>query len=260
MTDAPALPAARKGAASTAAVDPAVLAALNAGTAETATLSEGLAMDFAALMAAGFPEVPDQPLRAAAGEGITRRMALAARLLTEFFGPEGALARARSHRSDTVRGWAAFVVGGWPGPDLAERLALVRPLADDPHFGVREWAWLALRPHVAAEPEAAVALLTPWTAEPSENLRRFATEATRPRGVWCAHIALFKERPEVALPLLEPLRADPSHYVRNSVANWLNDAGKTRPDWLRALADRWARESPGRETAALLKRGCRSLR
>lgn len=255
-----ATPAARRtGAASRATVDPAVLAALEAGVAEAATLSETLAMDFARLMAACFPAVPAEPLRAAAGEGVTRRMALAATLLAESLGAEAALEATVAHMSDCVRGWAAFVVGGRPGLDLTDRLALIRPLADDGHFGVREWAWLAVRPHLAAEPERAVALLTPWTAESSENLRRFASEATRPRGVWCAHIGLFKEQPEAALPVLEPLKADPSQYVRNSVANWLNDAGKTRPDWLRTLAERWAVESPGRETAALLKRACRSL-
>ena len=261
MTTTTTTTARRTGATSRAAVDPAVLAALNAGTAAAATLAENLAMDFATLMAACFPTVPAEPLRAAAAEGITRRMALAAALLAEHLGAEAALAACRDHPSDTVRGWGAYVVAAAAEPrDLPARLTAIRPFAEDGHFGVREWAWLALRPHIAAAPEAAVAALLPWTAEASENLRRFASEATRPRGVWCSHIALFKQRPEVALPLLEPLRADPSAYVRASVANWLNDAGKSQPQWLAALAERWAAEAPGAETAALLRRACRSLR
>lgn len=249
----------RKGARSTAAVDPAVLAALEAGTAETATLAEGLAMDQAAVFAACFPGLDAAPLRAAAGQGITRRMALAAQMLVDALGVEAAIAATVAHPSDTVRGWAAFVIGAAPGLPLGERLDRVRPLADDRHFGVREWAWLGVRPHVAAEITAAVTLLAPWTAAASPFVRRFASEATRPRGVWCAHIPALKDNPETGLPVLEPLRADDSKYVRDSVANWLNDAGKTRPDWLRALTARWRTESPTAETAALLTRACRSL-
>lgn len=67
--------------------------------------------------------------------------------------------------------------------------------------------WLAVRPALAADLDAAIAQLQAWTALPSERLRRFASEALRPRGVWCAHIAALKADPGQALPLLEPLRS-----------------------------------------------------
>lgn len=126
------------------------LGQLNAGAPAT-TLTECLAVDFAVLMQAVAPQL-GSPLSAeamalmqgAASTGISKRMALAARLLSEAFGPGCATALA-AHPSDTVRGWACFVIGALPGLTPAERLATIRPLADDPHFGVREWAWLALR-------------------------------------------------------------------------------------------------------------------
>lgn len=116
-----------------------------------------------------------------------------------------------------------------------------------------------VRPFVAAELEQGLALLQAWVADSDPNVRRFAVEGTRPRGVWCAHIAALKERPELGLPLLEPVRADPSRYVQLSVANWLNDAGKSRPDWVEALCARWERESPAKETKWIVNRALRTL-
>lgn len=248
---------ARKGARARADIDPAVLAELNAGTAETLTLPETLAIDFAALMAATCPDVDPAPLRDAAAEGVTRRMALAARLVLEARGG-AAVVDLASHASDTVRGWAAYAIGLLPHLTLEERLVMIRPLADDTHFGVREWAWLGIRSAVAAEPLRALDLLVPWTQEGSPYLRRFASEATRPRGVWCAHIAALRADPAPALAVLEPLRADPERYVQDSVANWLNDSGKDHPDWVRALCIRWGDEG-GKATAYIVKRAMRNL-
>jgi 3-methyladenine DNA glycosylase AlkC len=240
-------------------IAPARLALLNQGTVASSTLTEGLAIDFALLLEAAVPDLGAAALdamRQQAAAGITKRMALATQLLLEA----GAdLALLQAHPSDTVRGWACFVIAARPGAGLPEQLAAMRALADDAHFGVREWAWLALRPRLAAGLEEAIALLAPWTEEPSERLRRFACEALRPRGVWCAHIARLKQEPQLALPLLQPLRGDPAPYVQDSVANWLNDAAKSRPDWVRALCAQWLADSGSAATARICKRAQRSL-
>lgn len=249
---------ARKGARSRAEVGPALLEALNAGTEQTASLPEMLALDMAALLRAAVPEADAAPLAAAANQGVTRRMALAADVALAALGAQ-TFDRLAGHPSDTVRGWAAFAAGRLPGLGVAERIALVRPLADDPHFGVREWAWLGIRAAVVAEPMAALRGLASWTAEASANLRRFASEATRPRGVWCAHVGALKADPEPGLAVLDPLRADPHRYVQDSVANWLNDAAKDHPDWVRAVCARWEAECPGPATRRIVTRAVRSL-
>ena len=149
-----------------------------------------------------------------------------------------------------MRGWACFLVGALPDVSLQARLDRIRPLADDAHFGVREWAWLAVRPRLADDLQASVQALRPWTQDRSERVRRFASESLRPRGVWCAHIAALKSDPAIALPLLEPLRADPAAYVQDSVANWLNDASKDQPAWVRAVCARWLAGQPPRAHGA----------
>lgn len=237
------------------------LAQLNAG-AEATTLSECLAVDFAALMATVLPDIGDDALtemRAVASAGISRRMPLAARLIADRLG-SSAFETLSHHSSDTARGWACFMVAAGEDMPLAERLAAIRPLSDDSHFGVREWAWIAIRPHLAANLDQAIALLAAgWTPDPSERVRRFASESIRPRGVWCAHIQALKHEPERALPVLEPLRADPSPYVQDSVGNWLNDAAKDRPAWVQVLTARWSAESPGPATARICRRALRSF-
>lgn len=254
-------PARRPGARRAADVEPATLAALSRGEVASATLAEVLALDQAQLLRHVFPGLPAAALAAADAacqQGILKRMQRMGAVLLDTLGPAG-IAACRQHRSDTVRGWACFMIGAQSGLDLPARLRAMRPLADDAHFGVREWAWMALRPPLAATLDEAIALLVPWTAEPSEYLRRFASEALRPRGVWCAHIEALKREPARALPLLTPLRADPSRYVQDSVANWLNDAAKTQPGWVRELCATWLRDSPGPATVRICQRAQRSL-
>ena len=241
-------------------ISPGVLAALNVGTRETANLAECLAVDFAELMAVAVPDVPAESIaRLNVGKpSITQRMRIAGELCLEHVGLSN-VDSLIEHASDTVRGWAAYMIGLAPGLSLDERFTLIRPLANDLHFGVREWAWLPLRTHIAADVPRAIKLLEPWVYDESPFIRRFATEATRPRGVWTEHITELKENPRLGLPLLKPLRADPEKYVQDSVSNWLNDAAKSKPDWVRDLVEGWADGCEDRNTLRICKRAIRSI-
>jgi len=233
---------------------------LDTGLAASTHLAECLAVDFATLLQT-VVELPDsavQRMRDAASKGITRRMALAAALLREA--GQGAVIHWQSHPSDTVRGWACYLIGSDATLGLSEKLQAIQPLADDQHFGVREWAWLALRADLVAAPLQALTLLLPWTSAASPYLRRFACEALRPRGVWATHISLFNQQPQHALPLLDALANDPERYVQDSVGNWLNDASKMQPKWVRDLCARWQREHSSAANAYIRKRAQRSLR
>jgi 3-methyladenine DNA glycosylase AlkC len=160
--------------------------------------------------------------------------------------------------SDTARGWAAFAVAFAAG-DMETQLALALRFADDSHFAVREWAWLGVRPIVMSDPVRAVELLAKHTAAHSPRIRRFCSEVTRPIGVWSSHIPLFRAEPQHGLPILEPLVTSPERYVRDSVANWVNDATRTAPNWVEATCERWEREH-GDAVDYVCRRARRGLR
>lgn len=247
---------------SRAPLSPDRLAELNSGG-ESRTLGEILAISHSRLLAAVLPEA-SEALTSAAQQadsvGILARMQAMGRALHTHL-DTAILLDLAEHPSDTVRGWAVFAgVAGLEEPTVPAVLGSVRGAADDSHFGVREWAWMAARPHLARSLDEAVAALVPWTADPSERIRRFASESLRPRGVWATHIPELKKDPERGRALLEPLRADESRYVQDSVANWINDAAKTRPDWATDLCQQWLAQDPGPATQRIVTRGLRSLR
>ncbi len=261
----------RKGSPTTAGVPPEVRALLDEGWIETRNLSEWLVVDQGRLAERVLVELGWGGLVARVREGLEglevstapRRLALIGRVLSEGMGKGSgrrsgfdALAR---HGSDVVRSWACHVVGSIDSLSLGQKLEWIRPLAADRNMSVREVSWMAMREPLMLELETGLELMESWSRETDPNLRRFASELTRPRGVWCRHITELKERPERGLPILEPMRSDGSRYVRDSVANWLNDASKTRPEWVRTVCERWRKESPTRETEMLVRRALRTI-
>ena len=118
---------------------------------------------------------------------------------------------------------------------------------------------MALRPEIEKNLKKSILILNNWTKNTDENIRRFTTESIRPRGVWCKHIESLKEKPEQALAILEELKSDQSKYVQDSVGNWLNDASKTKPDFVIKLCNKWKTESPTIETERIIKRALRTI-
>jgi 3-methyladenine DNA glycosylase AlkC len=261
---------ARRGAARIALIPAEVLEALNEGLVPTVNLNEFLALDL--------PRLTRNVARHIGLQGDEERLADTFGMLEAFSkvkrhehvaralydivqarGDRDAIAHAlATHPSDIARCWAAQWVMFTRMP-LAQKLRALRRFAADPHFGVREVAWMAVRDEIAGDVDEAVRLLQPWAADPDANVRRFASESTRPRGVWCAQVETLKREPWRGLPLLEPLRRDPSRYVQNSVANWLNDASKTQPEWVDEVCTRWERESRTAATTYIVRRARRSL-
>ncbi|MFZ5954012.1 MAG: DNA alkylation repair protein [Candidatus Dependentiae bacterium] len=229
---------------------------LNTGKLETKNLMEALSIDFNILIPSVLPEFKEFTINNSLG--ITKKMLLTAQLiyqknqftLFDFL---------KTHNSDTVRGIACFLIAQTSQP-FNEKLTLIYDLANDSHFGVREWAWLCLREEIIKNPHQGIKNLLPWAHNSKENIRRFACEITRPRGVWCSHIKELKKEPWQALSLLEKLKDDPSRYVQLSVGNWLNDAGKDHPEWVKSLCTQWILSSHTENTSKICKRALRNIK
>ncbi|UUC44346.1 DNA alkylation repair protein [Flavobacterium cerinum] len=259
----------RKGARTIAEIPPEIRDQLNNGLIESANLNEWLAINQKQLLekvliALNRKEYLNDILTDIANlkkQTVTQiNEMIGVSLLTQsyIYNDTGLFEKLSVHPSDTVRCWATYFIGKSDRP-LAEKLERMQPFAADNHFGVREISWIALRADITENLEQAIVLLTPWTLSDNEYIRRFASESIRPRGVWCKHIEALKETPETGSNILEPLKSDSSKYVRDSVANWLNDASKTRPDFVVNLCKKWEKESPTKETAYIIKRALRSI-
>lgn len=231
---------------------------LNVGLRQTRTLAEVLAVDFSILLTTLFPG-ESETIRSVflGGSSITERLLKAG----QFLGARcnnAELEQLCTHPSDSIRGAAAYAIAERPARSLRAQLERMLPLADDDHFGVREWAWLALRPQLSANLDEAIVALAAWAQSDSARLRRFAIEALRPRGVWCKHIEELKRDPARALSLLEMYKAESDPYAQKSASNWLNDAAKTQPAWVQELTDRWLAESASPHTIRLVAHARRS--
>jgi 3-methyladenine DNA glycosylase AlkC len=260
----------RRGAARIALIPPDVLDALNEGLVPTVNLNEFLALDLPRLARNVARDIGLDPAHERIADTLAmlgafkpvKRHEHVARALYDLAGARAdrdTIAHAlATHASDVARSWASQWIA-FSGMSLPAKLSSVRRFAADPHFGVREMAWMAVRDEVAGSVDEAIALLQPWARDADPAIRRFASEATRPRGVWCAQVEALKAQPWRGLPLLEPLKADTSRYVQNSVANWLNDASKTQPEWVHEVCERWGAQSRVPETAYILRRALRTV-
>ncbi|RZL89470.1 MAG: DNA alkylation repair protein [Variovorax sp.] len=260
----------RKGAFRIALIPPEVLEALNDGLLETVNLNEFMAIELPRLARnvaghVGLDPASERLIDTFAMLGAFKPMQRHGHisralydLTSQHAEPDVVAHRLATHPSDVARCWATQWIT-LSGLALPEQLKAVRRFAADPHFGVREMAWMAVRDATIRTLDEALALLRPWVADGDPCIRRFASELTRPRGVWCAQIERLKAEPWLGLPLLEPLRADPSRYVQNSVANWLNDASRTQAAWVKETCARWLAESDAPQTGYIVKRALRTM-
>lgn len=260
----------RKGARTSQDIPTEILAQLNSGQISSANLVEWLAIDALQLLwhvlqqhqREHYFATVKQQVAALKKPTINSRNACIGQSLWLQMTQQGDLIFLQilqQHTADMVRCWACYAVVADEQLSLNARFKRIYPLAADTHFGVREVAWMAMRPFIIAQLEESLDILMLWSQDDDSNIRRFATEAARPRGVWCLHIEALKQNPALAIGLLQQLHNDPARYVQDSVANWLNDASKTQPDFVQALCDQWQAQNPTAATTYIIKKALRTL-
>ncbi len=256
----------RKGARSFKDLNPEVIEYLNRGEIETANLIEWLAVDQLKLLKKILNDIDKSEWYDSFYEAISSQKKPSANANTKVIGTmfmqlttnQEILNHLSDHASDVPRCWATY----WAGmqePEVVAKLETLKSFAADTHFGVREVVIFASKGEIIKDLNPAINLLSQWTSSKDENIRRYAVETTRPIGVWTKKIDELKENPEKGISILEPLKSDTSKYVRDAVGNWLNDASKTRPDWVQNVCARWEKESPTKETIYIIKKALRSI-
>lgn len=262
----------RKGARKLQDIPQEVLALLNVGEIETVNLTEWLAVEHSLLISVCFPtlgfsqkqiSILLEIIKVQPKPSTMNTIKIVGSKLFEICSQEGNLDEAydklSEHTSDSIRCYAPYLVALNGNLSIEEKLNKTKKLVADPHFGVREVVWMALRPEIEQYLGKSISFLSQWAGDKNENVRRFTTEVTRPRGVWCKHIEILKENPEIALPILEKLKTDPSKYVQDSVGNWLHDASKTRPEFVIELCEKWQKESCEKATEKIIKKARRTI-
>lgn len=161
--------------------------------------------------------------------------------------------------SSELSGWEA-----WPALTWVERFGLSDP---EPALDAlaamtgRASAEFAIRPYIDAHPELTWPRLGEWARSTDPDLRRLASEGTRPRLPWGGKVASLLDDPAPAIALLDLLYDDPDEVVRRSVANHVNDIARDDPDLALTTVTRWrdageARPWPIRHALrGLVKRG-----
>lgn len=155
-----------------------------------------------------------------------------------------------------ISGWAvmpmAHYVGQWGMAHFDLSMTLLRAMT------IRFSSEFAIRFFLLERQEETLEVLTAWTKDENEHVRRLVSEGTRPRLPWAMRLPAFIENPAPVLVLLETLKDDPSEYVRRSVANNLNDIAKDHPDRVAEIAKHWL-SGASKNRQKLVQHACRTL-
>jgi 3-methyladenine DNA glycosylase AlkC len=256
----------RKGSRSLKDVNPEVIAYLNAGKIETKNLMEWLAIDQLALLKTVLRPADKmdwyEPFEKAVNAQKKPTSNSTAKVIGETFAQLSDSLFVQTflsdNHSDMIRCWGCWAESIFHD-SIDGLLDAMKSHAADRHFMNREVVIFASKERIIDDLDTAIRILSAWVYEEDENIRRYVAEAIRPIGVWTKKIAEFQDNPEKGLSLLDPLKSDSSKYVRDAVGNWLNDASKSQPDWVKTVCNRWGKESTTKETAYTIAKGLRTI-
>jgi 3-methyladenine DNA glycosylase AlkC len=116
----------------------------------------------------------------------------------------------------------------------------------------------AIRLLLRHDPDRALQIMTSWSSSPDADVRRLASEGSRPYLPWAARVPTLITRPGMTIAILQALHQDDSEYVRRSVANHLNDISRNHPQLAVATAAQWL-VAADKNTPQVVRRALRTL-
>lgn len=133
----------------------------------------------------------------------------------------------------------------WPLCTFVERHGVDYPVESLEAMESLTVAWsceFAIRPFLERHLDQTMATVHRWVESDDAQVRRPASEGTRPRLPWGRRVEALSADPTIGMAVLERLRHDPCEMVRRSVANHLNDIAKDFPEIVVATLGRWMDE------------------
>lgn len=115
----------------------------------------------------------------------------------------------------------------------------------------------AVRPFLIKYEELMIKTMENWSKSENTDVRRLASEGSRPILPWAIDIPFLRKNPENLKNILENLVDDESEYVRKSVANNLNAISKDNPQFVITFAKKWF--GTNKNIDKLIKHGLRTL-
>ena len=142
---------------------------------------------------------------------------------------------------------------------ISPYVSVIKSAANDPHFGVRESAQMAMRELLQVFPDEVLQLYdNEWLTNPEENIRRCVSESLRP--VLVGGKNWIREEPREAIKRLKRLNRDPSLYVRKSVGNNLSDISRRHSDLVLVTLRNWLDENNNDKwTLFIARKACRRV-
>ncbi|GAA1496923.1 DNA alkylation repair protein [Paeniglutamicibacter kerguelensis] len=206
------------------------------------------------------PAEPLTSLRAVQGNlgprGIHERIALIAAALRDDIEPSLDVTATYLLDSNDFAGWMTLAVSDAlvtrEIPDLDTTLELLRRLTP------RLSSEFAMRKLIASKQDDVWPTVLRWTQDADPDVRRLASECTRPRLPWAMRLDHLAKGERYSGPILDALHNDTSDFVRRSVANHLNDISKINPELALRFARRWAVDGSA-QSRKLIRLGLRTL-
>lgn len=181
------------------------------------------------------------------GLGLSERARLLASAIEADFGSDPARIAAITRDAltdDNFTGWML-----WPAGLAVARTAVAR---DDTHafddalavlreLTPRMTSEFAIRPLLLHDLDRALPQLLDWTRHDDWNVRRLASEGSRPLLPWAERIPALVADPVRSRAILDALYDDPEESVRRSVANHLNDHSRAHAAHVVDAVTAWRR-------------------